>query len=189
MQLPQPYGECNDKNPVPVSQCILECKRKGTMEHCGCNDFYMQSHKIESGWSQQQKILMVLFKMQANLFALELHFFLSDSCNISHSFFCAQPYIGKREENLLVLFSLFVWVNESTAKNWTPTSISDEIFDEEIQCDCLVPCKQIFYEPALSYAELVSENLETYVSSQDGVFETIQVFHHFHFPSFYLSHW
>ena len=40
--LPEPYGTCGEINPVPVSECHLNCKMEKVIEACGCHDVYMK---------------------------------------------------------------------------------------------------------------------------------------------------
>ena len=42
--LPSPYGDCEEKDPVPVSRCKMKCKTQTLVELCGCRDVYMTPH-------------------------------------------------------------------------------------------------------------------------------------------------
>ncbi len=65
IQLPYPYGQCDDSDPVPVSHCILKCKARETARHCGCHDFYM--HNVE-GDSGERKIIYIPIHRENNDF-------------------------------------------------------------------------------------------------------------------------
>ena len=38
-----PYGECNASNPVPMSNCQVDCRTEMLVEKCGCRDIYMKN--------------------------------------------------------------------------------------------------------------------------------------------------
>ena len=43
--LPDPYGDCEELHPVPVSRCLLNCITKIVVEHCGCHDVHMEPYR------------------------------------------------------------------------------------------------------------------------------------------------
>ena len=53
--LPRPYGDCEDDNPVPVSRCKLNCKTKKLVEICGCHDVYMEPYEYKDCKSKTVK--------------------------------------------------------------------------------------------------------------------------------------
>ena len=40
--LTEPYGICEEINPVPVSECHLNCKTEKVIDACACHDVYMR---------------------------------------------------------------------------------------------------------------------------------------------------
>ena len=42
--LPDPYGDCEELDPVPVSRCLLNCVTKRVLEQCGCHDVHMDPY-------------------------------------------------------------------------------------------------------------------------------------------------
>ena len=40
--LSEPFGICEEINPVPVSECQQTCKTEKVVERCGCHDVYMK---------------------------------------------------------------------------------------------------------------------------------------------------
>ena len=42
--LPDPYGDCEELHPVPVSRCLLNCLTKRVVEQCGCHDVHMKPY-------------------------------------------------------------------------------------------------------------------------------------------------
>ena len=48
------------------------------------------------------------------------------------------------------------------------TLFADKLGRKQRDCNCLVPCKRIRYEPNLSYAQLSRVNVDTFVTSKDS---------------------
>ena len=47
--LSEPYGKCEAINPIPVSECQLNCKTEKVLEICGCQDLYMSQSEAVNG--------------------------------------------------------------------------------------------------------------------------------------------
>ncbi len=47
--LPDPYGDCEDLDPVPVSECRLDFKTERVVDACGCHDVYMRPVTNDNG--------------------------------------------------------------------------------------------------------------------------------------------
>ena len=48
--LPQPYGQCEEFNPVSVSECKQRCKTEYVVKTCGCRDVYMEPIDYKNGF-------------------------------------------------------------------------------------------------------------------------------------------
>ena len=47
--LSEPYGTCEEINPVPVSECHLNCKTEKVIDACTCHDVYMKPPRHGNG--------------------------------------------------------------------------------------------------------------------------------------------
>ena len=58
VSLEPPFGECNTSNPVPMSNCQIECRTEMLVEKCGCRDIYMKN--LSTGTSYTLHIFFVI---------------------------------------------------------------------------------------------------------------------------------
>ena len=42
-EMSPPFGECNASNPVPMANCMLDCRTEKVVKQCGCRDIYMNN--------------------------------------------------------------------------------------------------------------------------------------------------
>ncbi len=73
--LPEPYGDSEEKDPVAVSQCQLDCEAERVEQICGCVDVHMEPPKngmsTKPAQTQTQTQSNVLFKTKHNLLQVQ----------------------------------------------------------------------------------------------------------------------
>ena len=109
MSLPEPFGKCEEFNPVPVSQCQLDCKTEKVVNACGCHDLYMRPSE-----NSKDKLSVVLNKALSSGNILKYWAIFSATgtlCSLEKKFICAFEELGMLDYFLFIIRANFVYAS------------------------------------------------------------------------------
>ncbi len=106
-------------------------------------------------------------------------------CDVMESFLHAQDFVGKLlispsiwKQDVFPKCKRFLWYHGCIRQiSFKATFLAENKFDEDADCKCEVPCKQVTYETDLSYADLSRVNLEPFVINNNDKLNKLKVCH------------